>query len=263
MPHGAPPSRQPGEHAPQVRSRKSETLSRQAYDRISTALMTGRFRPGEKLTLRSLSKAFEMSSTPIRDAIRQLSAENALDFEPNRHIRVPLLSGDELRELRDIRIALEGMAAERAVSCVDDAAIAELRRLDRQIVRSRDLGDVALTVEGIQALHFFIYRLPGADHLLGLIEGLWLRTAPYVSLLFPTYSQRERGSLRGLIIDAMEARDGKSARRFLEADVCGAMNFIIGQIEEREETAVSPGGATIPDGGTGGVPAPKRLPSAG
>lgn len=240
MPMGAPQFRKARKPAPHVRIGKSETLSQNAYDRIATALMTGRFRPGEKLTLRSLSEAFEMSSTPIRDAIRQLSAENALDFEPNRHIRVPLLSGGELRELRDIRIALEGMAAERAASCVDAAAIKELRRLDQQIVHSRDLGEVALTVAHIQALHFFIYRLAGADHLLGLIEGLWLRTAPYVSLLFPTYSQRERGSLRGLIIDALEARDGKSAQRFLAADVCGAMNFIIGRIENQEEVAFSP-----------------------
>lgn len=222
---------------PETRTGKPETLSQQAYERIGTALMTGRFRPGEKLTLRGLSKALEMSSTPIRDAIRQLSAENALDFEPNRHIRVPLLGGDQLRELRDIRIALEGMAVERAAACVDDAAIAELKRLDLLIVESRDLGNVALTVERIQALHFFIYRIPRMGHLLGLIEGLWLRTAPYVSLLFPTYSQRERGSMRGLLIDALAARDGQSARRFLEADVCGAMNFIVAEVEETRARA--------------------------
>jgi len=236
---------------PNPKAAKAATLSQDAYERISTALMTGRFRPGEKLTLRGLSDAFAMSSTPIRDAIRQLSAENAIEFAPNRHIRVPTLSGDQLRELRDIRVALEGMAAERAAAASDDAAIRELRRLDSRIVAARDAGNIPACVERIQELHFFVYRLSGMSHLIGLIEGLWLRSAPYVPLLFPAYSMRERGNLRGLVIDALEARDGASARRFLEADICGAMNFIIQRIE-RGKPHIDP--SRVPTKGATGRP---------
>ncbi len=215
---------------------REATLSDYAYNRIATALITGRFRPGEKLTLRGLSETLQISSTPIRDAIRQLSAESAIDFAPNRYIRVPILTPAQLGELRDIRMSLEGMAAERAALCADAAAIAELRTLHASIIRHRDAGDIPATVEHIQRLHFFIYRLPGLAHLYGLIEGCWLRTAPYVSLLFPDYSLRERGNLRGMLIDALETQDAGSARRFIEADICGAMNFIIQSMDEKQRS---------------------------
>ncbi len=207
------------------------TLSEFAYGRISKALISGRLSPGERLTLRGLSKSLNISSTPIRDAIRQLSAENAIDFAPNRYIRVPVLTGDQLRELRDIRLALEGMAVECGARNADADAGARLRALDGKIRHFRDAGNVAETVASIQEIHFEIYGLSRRAHLIRLIESLWLRTAPYVSLLFPEYSGRERGNLRGMIIEAIAAGDAASARRFLEADVCGAMNYIIGRVE--------------------------------
>lgn len=215
-----------------ARSRPPPTLSDYAYARIAAALISGRFRPGEKLTLRGLSDRLGISSTPIRDAIRQLSAENAIDFVPNRHIRVPVLTAEQLRELRDIRMALEGLAVERAALHADPAAIVQLRELHARIIGFRDAGDIPATVEHIQKLHFFIYGLPRMDHLFRLIEACWLRTAPYVSLLFPDYSLRERGNLRGMVIDALERRDPGSARRFIEADICGAMDFIIGRAHD-------------------------------
>lgn len=211
-------------------SRREATLCDYAYNRIGAALRSGRFRPGEKLTLRGLSHLLDISSTPVRDAIRQLSAENAIDFQPNSYIRVPVLTTDQLRELRDIRLSLEGMAVERAAAHADPAAIAELRGLHDRIIALRDAGDIPATVETIQKLHFRIYGLARMNHLYGLIEGLWLRTAPYVSLLFPDYSRRERGNLRSMIIDALERGDPVAARRFLEADVCGAMDFIIAKV---------------------------------
>lgn len=212
------------------------TLSDYAYEEISKALLSGRLRPGEKLTLRQLMAMLNTSSTPIRDAIRQLAVENALDFAPNRYIRVPVLKAEQLRELRDIRVMLEGAAVEFSAQLMHAESIAALRRIDKEIRDLRDKGDITGAMDGIYRFHFVIYREARREHLLSLIRGLWLRTAPYRSLLFPDYSQMERGNLRLMIIDALERSDGPSARMLMQADTTGAMNFIIGRIEAKEQS---------------------------
>ena len=51
------------------------TLGDHAYEQIRLALMSGRFEPGEKLTIRGLSAQLNISPTPIREALRRLGAE--------------------------------------------------------------------------------------------------------------------------------------------------------------------------------------------
>jgi DNA-binding GntR family transcriptional regulator len=218
-----------------VRPDDGETLSDYAYRRICAALIAGQFDPGEKMTIRGMAEMFEISPTPIREAFRRLAAENAVDFAPNRYIRVPLLSAGELRQLRDIRCALEGMAVEQATRRIGKAQLADLHRREAEIVALREQGDVRGIIRAIQAMHFAMYRPARSAHLMRMIESLWLRTAPYVSLLFPEYSRREKGNLRRMILEAIAERDGAAAAHFLRADITGAMNHICAKVAERQD----------------------------
>ena len=215
------------------------TLSDYAYQQISQALQAGKLKPGQKLTLRQMMEMLHTSSTPIRDAMRQLSVENAIDFAPNRHIRVPLLTADELRELRDIRVLLEGRAVEIASQKVTPEVIEAVRHHDAEIRRSRDAGDLVTAMDEIYRFHFVIYEATEQPNLVSMIRGLWLRTGPYRSLLFPDYSKMERGNLRHMVIDSMEKGDASSARIFMQADTTGAMNHIISRVEAMERAADS------------------------
>lgn len=211
----------------------NETLSEYAYRRISESLIAGQLDPGEKITIRGMASLLDISPTPIREAFRRLAAENAVDFAPNRFIRVPMLSSAQLRELRDIRCALEGMAVEAATKLITQPQIADLHEREARIVSYREKGDVRQTIRSIQELHFAIYGASGMPHLMRMIQSLWLRTAPYVSLLFPDYSLRERGNLRRMILEAIEQRDATGAAYFLRADVGGAMNHICMRVDEK------------------------------
>jgi len=219
-----------------------ETLGDHAYGRIRQAILSGHFEPGGKLTIRGLSAQLAISPTPIRESLRRLVAERAVEIVPNRYIRIPVMNSSELRELRDIRTALEGLATERAVANVDAETLAHLHKLDAAIRKLRDQanrrgtsrGPVQAVVDLIHQFHFTLYRAADMPSLVRLIEGLWLRTAPYVSLLFPGYSRTERGNLRAMILTAVARRDTASARRLMEADIGGALDYLIGLAVESE-----------------------------
>ena len=90
------------------------TLAEKAYEKVRSGLISARFRPGEILTIRSLAAEYGISATPVREALQRLVAENALEMQPNKSYRVPVLSIERFEEVKRIRCALEAMAAELA-----------------------------------------------------------------------------------------------------------------------------------------------------
>ena len=85
------------------------SLRTQVYDLLRQALTMGRFAPGQKLTFRFIAGALGVSLTPVREALGRLVAEGAFEMQPNRSVRVPLMTRARIVELRDIRIVARGV----------------------------------------------------------------------------------------------------------------------------------------------------------
>jgi DNA-binding GntR family transcriptional regulator len=208
----------------------ADTLLRtQVYDSLRDALTAGRFTPGQKLSFRFIARTLGVSLTPVREAIRRLVAEGALEMRPSRSVRVPLMTKDKLLELRDIRMSLEGLATAKAAACTTPAQIVRLRRIASDLLAVRSRGDTSADRQKIREFHFAVYAIAGQPTLLQVIEGLWLRTGPYMNLLYPDYVSSPRGPERRLrIIKALEAHDAPAARREMEADIREALSYVAG-----------------------------------
>src|SRR5665213_932921 len=101
-----------------------QTLLDQVHMQLRQALMSGRFQPGQALTLRSVSEALGVSHMPVRGALHRLEAEGALGAPTSRRtLIVPELRVADLEEIRDIRVELEGLAAARAASLITGAEL--------------------------------------------------------------------------------------------------------------------------------------------
>ncbi|QYM71733.1 GntR family transcriptional regulator [Pseudochrobactrum sp. Wa41.01b-1] len=82
-----------------------------AYTRIRELISTGDLKPDEPLSERSLSVTLGLGRTPIREAIRALVVDGLVEIVPQRGTFVRRLTLDDLREIFEIRLALEGIAA--------------------------------------------------------------------------------------------------------------------------------------------------------
>ncbi|HSI01513.1 MAG TPA: GntR family transcriptional regulator [Reyranella sp.] len=205
------------------------SLRSRVYDSLRDALTAGRFAPGQKLTLRFVAGTLGVSMTPVREAVRRLVAEGAFEMRPNRSVRVPLMTRDRVLELRDIRMAVEGLAAEKAAVIASREQVAGLRRTANELVAARRHGDHELDRQKIREFHFGLYAIAGQPTLLRVIEGLWLQTGPYMNLLYPDFIASPRGPERRLrILKALQAHDAAAARREIEADIHDALSHIAG-----------------------------------
>src|SRR3954449_10588819 len=81
---------------------------------IEEAIVAGELEPGTVLRQEQLSEQFQVSRTPIREALRRLAALGLVDFVPNRGVRVRTLAREELHEAFLVRAELEGLATELA-----------------------------------------------------------------------------------------------------------------------------------------------------
>lgn len=100
-----------------------------AYAAIYRALTAGRLRPGEHLAEERLAREIGVSRTPVREALRRLSAEGFVEMMPNQGGKVPSLSFDDVQEIFDLRVVLESYGASQAARRIGASQLDELREL--------------------------------------------------------------------------------------------------------------------------------------
>src|SRR5206468_12731652 len=93
---------------------------------IEEAIVSGELEPGTVLRQEQLSERFQVSRTPVREALRRLAALGLVSFEPNRGVRVRAASRRELREAFLVRAELESLATAIATPKMTDADLEAL-----------------------------------------------------------------------------------------------------------------------------------------
>jgi DNA-binding GntR family transcriptional regulator len=115
----------------------------QVCDRIRAAILRGDLKPGEKLTEQDLAAEFEVSRTPVREAIRQLEVERLVARTRFVGVTVRQLTPEEVIELLDIREVLEGLVARLATQHMDAVHLQRLKKTQQLLAVSARKGDVA------------------------------------------------------------------------------------------------------------------------
>ena len=115
--------------------------SDQAYHTLRAKILEGLFKPGSLLEERELCEQPSVSRTPIREALRRLSANGLVEVRPRRSIIVSSFDKDELAEIFELGIVLESFVARLAASRSDRRAWEALDNPWLEIIGMRDRVD--------------------------------------------------------------------------------------------------------------------------
>jgi DNA-binding GntR family transcriptional regulator len=208
---------------------------------IEEAIVSGELAPGTVLRQEHLSERFQVSRTPIREALRKLAALGLVSFEPNRGVRVRTISREELREAFLVRAELEGLATEAAAERMTEGDLAELvaaeKRFHRltQDLRGREPGvdRRRLTADWVRANHAFhdvIYRvadLPMVERLAKSARrtfsgpAVWAPGNEAIDDLYAANDQQHRA-----IRQALAARSAAGARALAREHVLASFDLL-------------------------------------
>ena len=197
-----------------------ENITTIIYKQIKNDLMTGAYEPGHVMTLRTLCEQLGFSQTPIREALLQLVTERALSMERGKSITVPIFDRKRLQSLRAIRLKLEVMAAEAAVSNIADADIERLKAIHEKMAELKRNQDRAGTLRHNFEFHSTLYAACEMPDLIAIIEGLWAQTGPSLTYLYrPPFVESDGPHPHEVVIAALEARDVEAVVQAVTKDV--------------------------------------------
>jgi len=182
--------------------------SRRAYDWIRERITSGSYGPGYRLVLTSLAAELSMSVVPVREAIRELSAEGLVTFERNVGARVAMVDADQYRAAMQVISVVESAATALAAHHLTAADLTRARELNG-VMRS---GLVELDSSVFSALnqefHRTLYARCPNPRLLELVEVEWARLGHLRDSIFSFVPGRAPDSVceHDALLDLIEAR---------------------------------------------------------
>ncbi len=203
-----------------------ETLQERVYRHVRELILDGSIVPGEMVTVQSLADAFGVSPMPVREALKRLTAANALTVVSGRSIGIPALTRARLTDLRDVRIEIEALAGAWAARRIGDDELAELARFLETLEKTAASGNVKAYLRANYDFHFAIYRASGSDNLYGIIENLWLQISPYFNMLHGSGNYAIANTHHQDMYHALKAHDPDAVRRAIHLDIDGAFDIL-------------------------------------
>ncbi len=207
-----------------------ETVQEWVYQQLREAIMTGYFVPGRSVTLRGVAAMLNVSLMPVREALRRLVAERALQALSNRRVTVPQLSQTRLTELCEVRIRLETLAAEKALPNIDAECLERLRRIDGEVDAALAQKQAENYLCKNQEFHFTLYRSSASQVLIPMIENLWLQFGPFMRMALNHIDMHYMVDRHREALAAIAAKDSEALCRAIEADIRDGM----GKLREEE-----------------------------
>ncbi len=203
-------------------------LASQIYMHLREQLMSATLQPGQRLKIRDLAKTLGVSETPVREALIQLVRDRALDMKEGYFIKVRQLSLAEYSELRDIRLVLEPLAAERAVPHLDTALIKKLTETHRKLLHAEKTKDYRAALQHNFDFHFGIYRRSGMPQLTELLDRIWVQVGPMMNFLYPhAHPQYDGPHQHTNVLRGLQQRDVQMVRDSICYDIIeGGSNFV-------------------------------------
>lgn len=204
---------------PELPQQMNATSQEYAYNRLRHSLVIGAIAPGRAITIRGLAAALGLSPTPVREALRRLSSENALAVLENRRIMVPEMNSRRFEELIALRSTIECHAAERAIPYITEILVDDLARIDARMDDALQYGDSEALVLLNQRFHSGIYTANPNPVAMPMIESLWLQLGPFQRVAVQHVGEYYPVDRHKEILGALRARDPIAVSMAIEADI--------------------------------------------
>ncbi|MGW1887176.1 GntR family transcriptional regulator [Streptomyces sp. NPDC001970] len=158
---------------------RKRTAHEYALAALRAAVLDGTLAGGDRLVQTELAEQLGVSTTPVREALRDLATEGLVVFDPHRGALVRSLDMAEVRELYELRMALEPLLVRRVFAAITPEQLARAAELQQ---RMEEPCEISRWVELNRDFHAVFGEVDGSSRLATILAGLRDSAAPYVAL---------------------------------------------------------------------------------
>jgi DNA-binding GntR family transcriptional regulator len=209
---------------------KVPTRQEVVYKELEKAILSGKILPGERIIAEEIAKKLNVSKSPVREALGRLEARGFISLKPNWGHTVNELSQENLKEILELRINLECLAAKKALpNCTNDV-INKLKHYHERFNTAQKKSESEEMMRLNKLFHYTLYQQAQAPILQNLIDHLWDRVSPYYHIM-------ARQSLKpnpfagiqvhGEIIQALMSKNEEKVVNWLKKDLTNSAHFMI------------------------------------
>ena len=203
--------------APRHATINRASLSQQAVEELRRRIVANSLAPGQRLDEAVLADDLGISRTPLREALKVLSAEGLVEIRPRRGCYVAQVAPADLDEIFPIMALLEGEVAREAALKGSAADLKRLGQLHESLERHAAAGDVDRYYEVNYAFHDALQAIAGnrwLQHVIGDLRKL-LRLSRHRSLRLEGRLEESLAEHR-VLMDALHRRDAAAAERIMK-----------------------------------------------
>ncbi len=211
-------------------STKTDAVKLRIYRKIKTEIISGRKKPGERLSIDDLKKEFGTSVSPVRDAFQMLSQEDLVTIKPRSGYYVTKVTLKELRDMLDMREILELAAVVRAAERITPEQIKELESVHAGYTDDKDETYSRYTLEN-QNFHTLMAKASGNEELARQVSRVHDRMARFMIIVRSGHYMID---IHQKLIDLLAAHDAAGARKALKKELDQAKTAIMERIMEEE-----------------------------
>jgi DNA-binding GntR family transcriptional regulator len=203
--------------------------SDRAIDALREGILNGDYAPGERLGEADLAEKLGLSRTPVREALRRLSAEGLVDITTNKGARVVDYPDHDLDYIFQIRAHVEGLAARAAALSASTADIDHLEEIATTLKDHAEAGRLDEVSRLNSEFHSTLNGRAGSSVVVGTVGSLI-----HASVLLRTLHAFDEAAMRRSvnhhleIVAALRARDPDWAEAVMHAHLLSARASLLG-----------------------------------
>ena len=212
-------------------------LGEEATRYLRDGVVSGTYRPGQRMAVAELARQLGVSAMPIREALVTLANEGLLEVLPRRGFRVARIRRQDVEDMFRVHAFVAGLLAEQAALVIRDETIAELRSIQSDVERLAHqrlrLADRSAQVEQLNfQFHRTVNRVPDADRLRWFLRAATRYVPRHFYEAIPGWIDTTVGDHPG-IIEALSRHDAARARGLVSDHVAKAGDLVIGHLASR------------------------------
>lgn len=209
----------------------NDLLHNEVINAIIKAIACGEIRPGERIIEQNIAEQMQISRAPVREAIRELSAQDILEVTPRKGAYVAEVTVKSIEEAYSLRSVLEGMAVELSIKNLTTKEVEHLENLSKKMTEKLKENKIDDFMNYDVEFHSIINEKCNHLKLEKTIANLRLQTKLYMAMskwqLLNNSALEMEYHAHDDIVDALKAKDGRKAKFEMEKHINFAGNTLI------------------------------------
>lgn len=202
---------------------------------LQNKIIRREWKPNQRIFVAELSKEFNISQTPIREALYKLEGMNLVTIKPRKGIYVVSLSKQDVLDFLEIRMTLENLAVQK-ISAIPGGLIEEMKDNLRLFKETMKAADFAINNEIDKAFHLLIIETSGNKQLSRVYQNLYIHMNTQRLLYHDEKEALEELRMTGeehwRIIQAFEKEDKKEIRNCVRSHLNNVRRRLTKNVEE-------------------------------